>query len=292
MNHLLALALLGALLSSAGCASRAPSPPVTPASPVPAPPAGLKAARRPTPGCAARAPLPDGEATIEVQGTTRRYRIRLPRNYAGGGPWPLVLALHPNGNAGFGYWDADGGKRPLRARLADEAVLVVPLGRSKGADDKGKEQFDWRGDVPADLAFFDALLTRLKEGLCLDENRLFSMGFSGGGSFSAVLGCHRKDIRAFAAGGAVSYFDPAACQGTPAAWITIGKGELTDKRIALRDFWRTRAGCQPEERPTEPAPCVAYRCPGRTPVTYCEHAAGHEWPDFGTSAAWAFFARF
>lgn len=123
---------------------------------------------------------------------------------------------------------------------------------------------------------------------------MFSMGFSGGGSFSGMLGCNRTDIRAIATGGAVEYFDPTKCVGKPAAWITIGDDEAIPERIAFRDFWRTAAGCTTTTTKVGPvATCVAYACPDPArPVEFCSHAGGHEWPAFGAEAAWGFFSRF
>jgi polyhydroxybutyrate depolymerase len=227
--------------------------------------------------------LPEGPASLTVGAVTREYTLRLPAGYPGSRAWPLVLALHPNGGAGVAYWDGD--ERPLRALLRDEAILVLPVARG------GAGNWDWRGDLPADLAYFDAVLDRLVRGLCIDRTRIFAMGFSGGGSFAGVLGCARRDIRAIATGGAVTYFDPATCAGTPAAWITIGAGELIPAREAFRDFWRTRAGCQAETVAVAPAGCQAYRCAPATPVVYCPHPGGHEWPTFGTAAAWELFSR-
>jgi polyhydroxybutyrate depolymerase len=214
----------------------------------------------------------------------RSYTLRLPVAYTATRAWPLVLALHPNGGAGIGYWD--GTARPLRQVLRDRAVLVLPLARGTQGN------WDWRGDLPADLAYFDALLRRLEGGLCLDQSRIFAMGFSGGGSFSGVLGCARRDIRAIAVGGAVTYFDPATCVGSPAAWVTIGMGDLIPARETFRDFWWMRNRCQAGTTPVPPASCVAYGCPAGAPVHYCRHPGGHEWPEFGTEAAWAFFAQF
>jgi polyhydroxybutyrate depolymerase len=223
--------------------------------------------------------LAEGDGTLAVGGTMRSYRVRLPAGYTNQRAWPLVLALHPNGS-NLEYWD--GTDRPLRRVLSNAAILVHAAARTG----------DWRDDLPADLAYFDALIERLKSGLCVDTRRIFSVGFSGGGSFSGVLGCLRRDIRAIATGGAVTYFDGKACVGSPAAWVTIGMGELIPARESFRDFWRTRNACQPATAPTAPSPCVAYACPPATPVHFCPHPGGHEWPAFGTEAVWSFFARF
>jgi polyhydroxybutyrate depolymerase len=239
-----------------------------------------------TAGCGTSEGLPEGQATITVGGVNRTYILRLPAGYSAQRAWPLVLALHPNGGAGIGFWDATSGARSIRALARDKAVVVLPLALPAGGG------FDWRGHLDADLAFFDALIQRLESKLCIDRARLFAMGFSGGGSFSGVLGCRRSDIRAFAAGSGVAYYDPKDCIGHPAAWLTVGADELIPARAAFRDDWVQRAGCQPMTTATPPASCLAYQCPAATPVHHCVHPGGHLWPDYGTQAAWDFFARF
>ena len=234
-------------------------------------------------GCTDGQGLTEGDGTIVAAGLDRQYRVRLPRAYSKERAWPLVLALHPNGDAGIGFFDGDA--RPVRSMLADRAVLIVPLARPMGGG------WDWRGNLPADLAFFEALLTRVKSQLCIDTQRIFSMGFSGGGSFSGVLGCHRTDIRAIAVAGGVRYFEPRDCVGTPAAWVAIGQGELTASRTAYRDFWRSLASCETNSTPAEPSPCIAYSCPAGRPVHYCQHPGGHVWPDFASQAAVDFFLK-
>jgi poly(3-hydroxybutyrate) depolymerase len=237
-----------------------------------------------SPGCAEGKILLDGEVTITTAGLQRKFRVHPPKGYSKDRAWPLVLALHPNGGAGIGFFDTD--SRPVRSLLAERAILVLPLARPLGGG------WDWRGDLPSDLAYFEALLTLVKTEMCVDTKRIFSLGFSGGASFSGVLGCRRNDIRAIATAGAVSYFDAKDCVGNPAAWIAIGKGELEAGRTAFRDFWRNRATCQPASMPVPPSPCVAYACPADRPVHYCEHPAGHIWPDFASQAAVDFFLKF
>jgi polyhydroxybutyrate depolymerase len=223
-----------------------------------------------------------------VGNASRTYILHLPTGYTKDRAWPLVLALHPNGGSGIGYWDAASGERSIRALAKEKAIVVLPLARPMGGG------FDWRGDLPADLAYFDALLTRLKSALCIDTKRIFSMGFSGGGSFSGVLACRRSDIRAFASGSGVSYFDPKDCVGTAAAWLTVGADpdEMIPSRAQFRDYFVQRAGCQSMTTPTAPATCQAYACPKETPVHYCVHPGGHLWPDYGTQAVWTFFQQF
>ena len=244
-------------------------------------------------GCVSGAGLPEGENTLTVQSMSRRFVLRLPAGYSTDRAWPVVLALHGNGGSPD-YWDGTSGARNLRAVLEDHAILVIAHAIDGQWRDYGMDASTWPARVASELAYFDDVLSAVRAELCVDEDAIFAMGFSGGGSFSGVLGCRRTDIRAIAVGGSVIYFDEADCVGTPAAWITIGEGELSSGRTAYRDFFRDRAGCAASSTPTEPdPPCVTYDgCRAGTPVHYCEHPDGHVWPDFGSQAAWDFFGQF
>ena len=100
-------------------------------------------------------------------------------------------------------------------------------------------------------------------------------------------------VDAIAVGGSVIYFEPADCVSAPAAWITIGEQESTPEREAFRDFFRDLAGCAETSMPGAPEGCVDYDgCDPQTPVTFCSHPAGHEWPAIGVDATKAFFEQF
>jgi polyhydroxybutyrate depolymerase len=147
--------------------------------------------------------------------------------------------------------------------------------------------------VAVDLTYFDALVSELESNLCIDLHRIFAMGHSGGGSYSGVLGCMRNDIRAFAASGAVIYFDKAECVGKPAAWITIGVDESIPERIEYRDFFRSYTTCAETSKSASPMGCVLYDCPDpKRPIEFCSHVGGHEWPDYGSQATFDFFSQF
>jgi polyhydroxybutyrate depolymerase len=239
---------------------------------------------KPSPGCSASATPAEGNHNLKVGDVMRSYLLRKPQGYAASAqkPWPVVLALHPNGPAAD-YWDGTTGIRALRPLLSDKAILVMPQAVAN----------DWRTDVAVDLTYFDALVSELESTLCVDMHRLFAMGHSGGGSYSGVLGCMRPDIRAFAASGAVIYFDKAACVGKAAAWITIGVDEAIPERIDYRDFFRTNATCAETSKSVTPAGCVVYDCPDpKRPIEFCSHVGGHEWPDYGSQATVDFFKQF
>ncbi len=242
-------------------------------------------------GCQAAEPLEPGARTIQAAGATRNYELILPPSYTpGGDPWPLVFALHPNeATDPIGYWH----DQNLPNSVNDRAVLVLTASLPAG----GIHNWNTAQNEEANLAYFDALHEELTANLCIDEARVFTMGFSGGGSFSSVLGCLRGDrFRGFASSGGILYFEltnqNAPCVGAPAAWVNIGTGEGRDDRSQMRDFWRERNGCDLGEpvgpdRANNP-PCDAYTCT-QQPMTYCSHDGGHEWPRFGNEEVLEFF---
>ena len=245
-----------------------------------------------SPGCMAPTSLEEGEHQFMLDGYDRRYILRLPQNYSTEHPWPLIFALHGNGG-NPGYWDAIGGDRDIRTAFQDEAVLIIPEAIDNQWRDYSAPPETWPDRIELELAFFDTVYQSARNELCIDDANVFSMGFSGGGSFSGVLGCRREYIRAIAVGGSVIYFEPDQCVSTPAAWITIGDQELTAGREEFRDFFRALAGCADTSTPGMPDGCIDYDgCNPDTPVIFCSHPAGHVWPSIGTDATKAFFQGF
>lgn len=245
-----------------------------------------------SPGCGAAEQLAEGEHQFTIDGLDRRYFVRLPQNYDSEVAWPLIFALHGNGGDP-GYWDDIGGDRDVRTAFADEAILIIPEAINNAWRDYNQPSETWPAGMVLELNFFDAVLETASNELCIDTDNVFSMGFSGGGSFSGVLGCQRDYIRAIAVGGSVIYFDDADCVSSPAAWITIGEQEFTDGRAEFRDFFVDAGGCDMTSTPDAPEGCEAYdSCDLDTPVTYCSHPGDHVWPDFGTDATRTFFQSF
>jgi poly(3-hydroxybutyrate) depolymerase len=243
-------------------------------------------------GCIDGEGLPEGETTFTLQDRERRYVVRLPVGYTRDRAWPLVLALHGNGGS-VSEWDVTSGGHDIRSVLANDAILIVTEAIDRQWRDYEMAADTWPDRIESELLYFDTILDRAQSALCIDTEAIFSMGFSGGGSFSGVLACRRDDIRAIAVGGAVIYFDEAECTGSSAAWITIGDMETNAGRVAYRDFFRDRAGCSEASAPANPDTCIAYDdCDAATPVTFCSHPAGHVWPDFASAEMWAFFSQF
>ena len=245
-----------------------------------------------SPGCTTPGALAEGEHTFMLDGYDRRYILRLPQGYSADRPWPLIFALHGNGGD-TGYWDGMGGDRDIRTAFADEAVIIVAEAIDHQWRDYDADPATWPERIELELTYFDTIYEEARTQLCIDDENVFSMGFSGGGSFSGVLGCRREYIRAIAVGGSVIYFEPDQCVSAPAAWITIGDLETNAGREQFRDFFRDLGGCAETSTAGAPEGCVDYDgCNPDTPVTFCAHPADHVWPSIGTDATKAFFQRF
>ena len=256
-----------------------------------APDVGVDAGPIGSPGCVDGEGLTTGERTFTLGGMERRYLLYVPSGYTRERSWPVVFALHGNGGS-VSYWNGTSGDRNVREAFADDSILVVAEAIDGNWRDYDMPADTWPARIEQELAYFDAIRDELRAAYCVNDEAIFSMGFSGGGSFSGVLGCRREWIRAIAVGGSVLYFDEEECVSTPAAWITIGTMELTSGREAFRDFFRDAAGCEATGSDVMPEPCIEYDgCNVGTPVHYCQHAGGHVWPSFGTEAAALFFAR-
>ncbi|MEZ4401362.1 MAG: alpha/beta hydrolase-fold protein [Kofleriaceae bacterium] len=240
-------------------------------------------------GCRTGAGLTEGEHTFDLEGYPRRYVVRLPTGYTRDRAWPVVLALHGNGGS-VAYWDGTTGDRDIRSVLAADAILVILEAIEGNWRDYNQPAATWPARVELELRYVDEVVRQVRAALCVRDDGLFAMGFSGGGSFAGALACRRADVRAIAVGGAVEYVPEADCTRPVPAWITNGAQDQAAARDAYRDLFRTLGGCAATSTPTAPAPCAAYDgCAAATPVHYCEHPGGHVWPPFASAAMWAFF---
>ena len=233
---------------------------------------------RPSPLCAAGAPMPGpaGGQTVMATGKNRSFNLRLPAGYDGKKPLPVMFGFHgAGGNAsGFetGQWGA------LSRMVADKAIRIYPQGLGNG----------WSRDEQDDLKFMDALVAWLDTRLCYDKARVYATGHSSGAYFSHRFGCDRSDvIRAVASssGGQRRERPLAPCKGPVAAWISVGGGDLEGHvwgAQQARDMWATKNGCAAMgTMPTSPSPCVARAgCPAAYPVVYCQHGGGHPPPGY------------
>lgn len=261
----------------------------------------------PSAGCEGNPTMESGSHTIQVGGQNRSFMMRIPENYDSSRPHRLVFAFHwlggtmndVDGGGSSGYtWSYYG----LREQAGDSTIFVAPQGLNNG----------WGNSGGQDLAFVDAMLSEIKGDLCVDESRVFSMGFSYGGGMTYGLACDRADVfRAVAVyGGAVL----SGCNdgSEPVAYLGIhgmsdGTCNISGGR-SMRDRFVSNNGCTPQNAPepnlgSNTYTCTSYEGCTDGPVRWCAFDGGHTpghvdgGGDDGASTwtkaeAWEFFSQF
>lgn len=246
--------------------------------------AGEAGASALTPGCGVGRARFEGTHTTIVAGKERRYLVELPADYDPTKPYPVLFGLHGAGGSGESFATYF----PLAPLWRGQAILVYPSALFYELDGRTT----WRFPTEENLAFFDAMVTELSDGLCVDRARIFASGFSSGGFFSNTLGCRRGDVvRAIVpvAGGDRDFND--ACVGHVAVMVISSPLDSSDptggppgishheRGLRARDYFRQRNGCSAATAAPTSAGCVQYQgCLTGAEVVYCEHEFGHAWP--------------
>lgn len=221
-----------------------------------------------------------GYRTIEVDGVSRDYYL-IPAKTKGK-PVPLVLGFHAYG--GKGEWDV--GTFSFDYASEGNAVLMYPDGLDQG----GATGWETRGNDNADLRLVRRLIDEAKADHCIDESKIFAIGFSWGGWMATQTACALGDqIRAFIsiAGGGPS---GATCQGPVSGMIVHGTNDQSEKissgRSTLTRFL-TENGCGMDTSTVFDGACQAYSgCDKDT--LWCEHPGEHIIPDYIYRIGWQF----
>lgn len=122
-----------------------------------------------------------GDATLELRvgNDARSSLLHVPASYDPDEPTPLLLTFHGKGGDGAGAAYAS---NMTRSSDAHGFIVAYP----NGADD------NWNccNNTPYDdVAFIDALITRISTDYCIDAEQVFAAGFSNGGYMSYRLMC-------------------------------------------------------------------------------------------------------
>lgn len=142
--------------------------------------------------------LGDNDRTVVVDGTPRRYVVRLPAAYRGATPVPLVLDFHTLGGSPAGE-AAHSGYLEVSER---EGFLVAWPEGLEGAWNFGPCCTTSR-EVD-DVGFARALVRQLQAEACVDPARIYAVGVANGGGMAYELACSAADVFA---GIAPSAFD-------------------------------------------------------------------------------------
>jgi polyhydroxybutyrate depolymerase len=135
-------------------------------------------------GCGAASwPKSKNDISIMVGGKARTYNLQVPDNYDTNKPYRLIFAIHwLNGTAKN---VTDGKYYGLLPLSENSTIFVAPQGIENRWGDSGRTRT--KGGEDVDL--MQALLTEMENTLCIDTKRVFSEGFSMGGSMSYALAC-------------------------------------------------------------------------------------------------------
>jgi len=264
---------------------------------------GGAGAALPSAGCGKAAGLMNGRSTIDVAGTMREYILALPSDYDQKKPYRLIFGWHPWG--GSAQQVASGGYYGLLSQAKGNAIFVS----AEGLDFQGNG-LGWGNTNGQDIALLNAMLDRFRSQLCIDENRIFSVGFSFGGMFSFAAGCSATSMmRAIApmAGNTMV----AGCGNGTRPVALMGFHGVDDEVVAIdggrkgRDTFAQRNGCTKEtvaSQPTwcdvagqnyQPCTCVSYQgCKDGYPVTWCEYKGKHMQAPNSGATVWNFFSQF
>src|SRR5690606_24862323 len=133
---------------------------------------------------------------LEVERETRIFHLLVPDSYDPDRAYPLVFRFHGSGGDGLS------GGLGIEFSSREDAIIVAPNGLNNSWSPRNHD---------TDVAFFDAMLETIADEYCIDLGRVYSYGFSAGGSFTNLLGCVRGNaLRATAS--IASAYREGSCQ--------------------------------------------------------------------------------
>ncbi len=238
---------------------------------------------------------------LPVAGSARTVIVHVPRGYTGNTEVPLVLNLHGSGSTAAGQEGFTG-----MDATADADGFIVAYPQALIPDGSG---FDWDvpgeplvggrpvpANAPNDVEFLTQLVGTLSHRYCIDRNRVFATGFSGGARTASQLAC--DDSSTFAAVAPVSGLRrPTPCPATRGVPVIAfhgtadpvdpydgnGQGYWTYSVPEAAADWATQDGCSTTAATSQPDPGVTLTAyagcrDGAGVELYTISGEGHEWP--------------
>ncbi len=255
----------------------------------------------PASACAGHVETGDLAVSIVFGGLSRPIVVHVPSGYTDRTPVALVLNLHGSGSTAPAQEAFSGMDSTSNA---DGFIVAYPQGEiSSGSG------YDWNvpgeplfgggaspANAPNDVAFLADVVQRLEAGLCIDPNRVFSTGFSGGARMTSQLGCDLPGtIAAIAPVSGLRL--PSPCTGTRAVPVISfhgtadaidpydgnGQAYWTYSVPDAAQRWAGHDDCATTPEAASPALKVTLTeytgCQdGATVELYTITGEGHEWP--------------
>lgn len=146
--------------------------------------------------------------TLTVDGTERKYIVHVPSVYTGNNKVPMVIVCHGTAQSGDLYYDISGWKE-----VADTAdfITVFPsaLEYCIMEDGETKTTTKWNSypggftfcdgeNLKDDVEFMRQMITDLEARYNIDSKRIYMVGFSNGGQFTATCAVEISNILAAA----------------------------------------------------------------------------------------------
>ncbi len=244
---------------------------------------------------------------LDVDGRRREYLLHLPSGYDGTRRFPLVLVFHGS-SASASVIERETSFDEVADSLG--FIVVYPEGLHRGWNIGECCRYSFMQHVD-ETGFVSALLDHLEAGLGVDPQRIYSAGYSDGGTLSFLLACNLSTRIAAVAAVSGTLFDPLpTCDVSRPVPVVIihGTGDthipyagqrgvksdvraqhLTLSAPQVAQFWVDRDGCtaQPVTSRTGRVVRSEYDCPHSATVLFYSIAGGeHGWP--GGGRGWIF----
>lgn len=215
---------------------------------------------------------------VRLLSQDRTYHLRIPSTYDPNRKYPLIFRWHGAGG------NASSGGLNIEYSAGNDAIIVSADGLNNFWDVYTADSVD--------LRFFDAMLKTISNQYCIDSHRIFSYGFSVGGTLSNSLACQRSDVLRASAAVASGLFINN-CKGKVATWLLhdVDDGAVPiAKGKSVRDRALARNGCS-TDTVDEGNGCVRYQGCDAAPVVWCESKGfGHNTRgDYAPAQVWTFF---
>ena len=246
-----------------------------------------------SPGCGSASPLKTGNFTESVGGTSRKWMLDVPSNYDASKPYRLIFVWHPLG--GSGSQVVNGGYNGLKS-LSNGTTIFATADGLNGSNSEASGTGWWNANG-GDMKLVQIMLDKINAGLCVDQQRIFSTGFSFGGMMSYTLPFEFDVFRAVAPCSGKDGVIPHEKKYDRPIPIMAFHGNndtfvLTSLGKAFFDQYRTgRNQCGSQTQPTDPSPCVQYQGCQATSI-WCEFSGAHETWSQEPQAIWKFFSQF
>ena len=245
-------------------------------------------------------PITQVLTTISVNGVERLFRLTVPSSEAGT-LLPLVIAFHGGGGA-----EEDFPQQDEFDTLAEQEKFIMAYAIAE--DDRTESEGEWFLNTAAtsrdDNNFAIGIVNELSNVYCIDEDRLYAIGYSLGSMFTYEVACQLNfKFAAIASFAGTMPVDPESCylSGSVAVMHIHGKFDLiidydedwdwkdgehegvgTMSNIpGMIDYWADNSNCQNEDSHyhLDIEHIVHSNCDGSVNIEhYGMEFHGHTWP--------------